>query len=238
MSMSNTANLALPLLEPSQAQKHVTVNEALVRLDALASLVLASRVLPAPPIVAAEGAVYAVPSAPAGDWSGQAGRIAIRANGGWTFAAPRRGQQAWIADESALAIHDGDGWRVGAVALAPSGAASFLRILDFEHSVEPGATSLTSVEIPANVMVLAVAARVRMALTGTLASWRLGTPGADDRFGSGMGVAVGSYGHGLLSSPMAFYAPEPLLISAEGGVFAGGSVRLAVHYFEPGLPDG
>ena len=32
--MTDTSQLGLPLLEPAQAQKHVTVNEALVRLDA------------------------------------------------------------------------------------------------------------------------------------------------------------------------------------------------------------
>ena len=38
--MAETAKLTLPLLEAAQAQKHVTVNEALVRLDAAAHLTL------------------------------------------------------------------------------------------------------------------------------------------------------------------------------------------------------
>jgi hypothetical protein len=37
-SMTETANLALPLVQPAQAQKHVTVNEALARLDGLTQL--------------------------------------------------------------------------------------------------------------------------------------------------------------------------------------------------------
>ena len=36
--MARTAQLDLPLVAPSQAQKHVTVNEALARLDAVAQL--------------------------------------------------------------------------------------------------------------------------------------------------------------------------------------------------------
>ena len=36
--MSDTANLNLPCLEPAQAQKHVTLNEALTALDALVQL--------------------------------------------------------------------------------------------------------------------------------------------------------------------------------------------------------
>ena len=35
MPDQNTARLGLPLLQPAQAQKHVTVNDALVRLDYL-----------------------------------------------------------------------------------------------------------------------------------------------------------------------------------------------------------
>jgi hypothetical protein len=234
--MTNTAKLGLPLLEPSQAQKHVTVNEALVRLDALAALVLGSRSLAAPPAGVVDGAVYAVPSAPSGAWTGQAGSIAIFANGGWTFVMPRRGLQAWITDESTMAIHDGENWRGGAMALSPSGAASHLRIKEFEHVLGAGPSSLTTEEIPANVMVLAVTARVISPLSGTLSTWRLGALGADDRFGTGLGVAAGSYARGLLSTPTSYYDSEALLLTAEGGAFAGGSVRFAVHYFEPGLP--
>ena len=38
MPDQNTARLGLPLLQPAQAQKHVTVNEALMRLDGLVNL--------------------------------------------------------------------------------------------------------------------------------------------------------------------------------------------------------
>ena len=35
--MSDTQRFAMPLLDAAQAQKHVTVNEALARIDALAA---------------------------------------------------------------------------------------------------------------------------------------------------------------------------------------------------------
>ena len=38
--MTDTANLLLPLLQAAQAQKHVTVNEALLRLDALVQQIM------------------------------------------------------------------------------------------------------------------------------------------------------------------------------------------------------
>ncbi|KKM25255.1 hypothetical protein LCGC14_1596850, partial [marine sediment metagenome] len=44
-----SANLTLPFLQPSQAQKHVTHNEALQRLDLLVQLSVLDRDLTAPP---------------------------------------------------------------------------------------------------------------------------------------------------------------------------------------------
>ena len=50
--MSNeTARLQMSLLQPAQAQKHVTVNEALMRLDGLVNMVLQSTSVAIPPEV-------------------------------------------------------------------------------------------------------------------------------------------------------------------------------------------
>ena len=235
--MSSTAQLDLPLLQPAQAQKHVTVNEALARLDALAALVLASRSIAAPPAEAEDGAAWAVPAQPTGAWEGQGGRIAIRANGGWVFVTPHCGWRAWIADEHGAAIHDGTAWRGGALALSPSGAGTFVKVREFDHALTSGTTSTTAETIPANVLVMAVTARVIDTLGGSLESWRLGNPGSASRFGSGLGVQTGSFARGLLSPPMAFYEATPLRLSATGGSFDGtGAVRIAIHYFEPSLP--
>jgi len=236
--MTSTAQLELPLLQPSQAQKHVTVNEALARLDAMAALVLVSRGLSTPPEGAGEGEAYGVPAAAGGAWAGQGGRIALRANGGWVFLPPRRGWRAWIADEGAQAIHDGTTWRSGAVALSASGSGSFLQVLEFDHALTSGTGSNTAQTIPANVLVMAVTARVIATIGGTLPSWRLGNPGAVTRFGSGLGLEVGSFAHGLLSTPMAFHAATELRLTPTSGSFNGtGAVRLAVHYFEASLPE-
>ena len=53
--MSETNRLSLPLVQPAQAQKHVTVNEALVRLDGLVNLVLNSVTTTSPPAAVVEG---------------------------------------------------------------------------------------------------------------------------------------------------------------------------------------
>ena len=49
--MSETPRFAMPLLDAAQAQKHVTVNEALMRADMLAAACVESRHLADPPAV-------------------------------------------------------------------------------------------------------------------------------------------------------------------------------------------
>jgi hypothetical protein len=234
--MTETANFGLPLVQAAQAQKHVTVNEALARLDALGQLVIQSRSVTVPPPTQSEGVVYAVPAAAVNAWAGQGGKLAILANGGWVFASPVKGWRGWIADEGQPALYDGTAWRGGALALGPSGAGVFVRVLELDHAIGAGASSETVQALPANVLLFAVSARVVAAITGSLASWRLGVDGAEDRFGSALGTGLGAFGRGLLGAPMALYQPQTLLLTAEGGDFAGGTVRLAAHYAEFSLP--
>ena len=92
--MSNTPMLSLPLLQAAQAQKHVTVNEALVRIDGLAQLVLQSTNLVTSPGLPVEGDCYAIPSGATSAWAGQDGKIAMFSNGGWLFVQPRAGWRA------------------------------------------------------------------------------------------------------------------------------------------------
>jgi len=82
-----TVNLQMPYVLPSQAQKHVTHNEALQRLDAVTQLVLQAE-LAAPPVSVAEGACYAIKAPAAGDWSGRSGQLAFRQDGAWIFMVP------------------------------------------------------------------------------------------------------------------------------------------------------
>lgn len=234
--MADTSQLNLPLLSPSQAQKHVTVNEALSRLDGLTQMVLASRTATTPPVSAAEGASYGVPPGAINAWAGKDGAVATFANGGWVFATPKRGWRGFVADESVPVLHDGTAWQAGALALSPNGAGTFLKVDEFEHGVGAGTTSVTAAQIGSGEMVIAVTARVLEAVTGTLTSWQLGTAGAADRFGSGLGLGAGSYARGMLSQPLTYWGAAPLVLTATGGVFAGGRVRLAVHYLDISLP--
>ena len=108
--MEHTENLALPYIMPSQAQKHVTHNEALRLLDAVVQLSVADRDLSAPPPAPTPGARYIVAHTPAGAWSGHAQEIAAWQDGGWAFYAPAPGWRAWVADEGRLCIFAEGEW--------------------------------------------------------------------------------------------------------------------------------
>lgn len=236
--MGETANLGLRLLAPSQAQKHVTVNEALTRLDALAKGVLASRRVGTPPVRAAHGEVWAVPDGATDEWAGRDGSLAISVGGGWDFVAPRAGWRAYALDEGAALRHDGSGWAVEAPsASASSGAATTLEVLEVEHDVAAGLvgtgsfSDTTAAVIPRGAVVFGVTGLVTAEITGTATSWKLGHPrqGTRNRFGEGYGTPRGSFVEGFPNHPQAYYEPTHLRMTAEGGTLVGGVVRFEVH---------
>ncbi|MGO4436628.1 DUF2793 domain-containing protein [Rhizobium sp. RAF56] len=104
-----TTNLALPYILPSQAQKHVTHNEALQRLDAAVQLTIAAS-LAAPPLAPSEGAAYLVSTGASGAWLGKSGVIAFFQDGDWLFLQPRAGWRAWFAGDSRLRVFTGAAW--------------------------------------------------------------------------------------------------------------------------------
>lgn len=105
-----TANLQLPFLAASQAQKHVTPNAAIGMLDALVQTAVVTRGLAAPP-AAAEGQAFLVAAAATGAWAGHAGALAAFQDGAWAFLTPRPGWRLWIADEALFCVFDGSQWK-------------------------------------------------------------------------------------------------------------------------------
>ena len=235
--MARTVNFGLPLIAPSQAQKHVTVNDALSRLDAVTQLRVLGSTLTAPPSEADNGASYIVPTAAEGDWTGQEGRVAVRSNGGWVFLDPVVGWRAWHVGDAAPLLFDGMAWISGAIAVSQGGACTIADVVEFDHAIPGGASNSIGGAIPRNTQVIGVTGRVIEAMAGPgLTGWRIGVPGAGDRFGTALGKAAGSYVLGLSGTPTAYYADTPLLLSAEGGSFTSGRVRIAVHLLRLSAP--
>ncbi|WP_440957401.1 DUF2793 domain-containing protein [Oceanicaulis sp. LC35] len=108
-----TPRLELPWLMPAQAQKHVTVNQALARLDILVQAAVMSRSLNAQPAEPVEGEGYILPDGATGtDWSGQnAGMLMVFHEGVWTAIPPWAGMTIYVRDEAVSLVHDGTDWR-------------------------------------------------------------------------------------------------------------------------------
>ncbi|MEO1493928.1 MAG: DUF2793 domain-containing protein [Pseudomonadota bacterium] len=110
--MSETSPaLGLPYIQPSQAQKHVTHNEALRLLDAVTQLSVQSADLATPPADPADGARYIVASPGQGDWAGQDHAIAVFSDGVWAFFAPLPGWRADVIPTGATLRFDGTAWQ-------------------------------------------------------------------------------------------------------------------------------
>jgi hypothetical protein len=235
--MSRTNRLGLALLMPSQAQKHVTVNEALLRLDALTQLVLKSRAVKTPPAAPAEGDCYAVPLAGAGAWSGRAGQIAVFAGGGWDFVAPRRGWRAFIEDEAGVFVQDAGWLRIEAGAGLPGQTQTTgFRAIALDHRVQAGEVSTTAPAIPAASSVLGITGLVVDPIGGAT-SFRIGVAGSPDRYGTGIGTGEGSWLRGLTSSPLTYWEETPILLTSETAPFDGsGLLRLLIYAAELPLP--
>ncbi|MGB7244834.1 MAG: DUF2793 domain-containing protein [Sulfitobacter sp.] len=102
--------LDLPYLQPSQAQKHVTHNEALQRLDVLTQLVVSQFDATDPPALPELGEVFALGSSPTGVWAGQSQMLAAYTESGWLFLAPQEGWRTWGVAEDELRTFDGTDW--------------------------------------------------------------------------------------------------------------------------------
>lgn len=107
--MSTTTHLSLTLVEQSQAQKEVTVNQALTRIDAVLNTGAKSRTTNTPPASPLSGDVYIVGSAPTGDWLAQAGNIAYF-DQVWKFIVPNTGMTLWVNDESLHYTYSASAW--------------------------------------------------------------------------------------------------------------------------------
>lgn len=245
--MPNSPNLALPYIAASQAQKHVTHNEAIRLLDGVVQLSVLDRNLSAPPGSPAEGARYIVASGPTGAWAGWAGSIALWSDGAWQRLIPKVGWMAWVQDESVAVVWTGSAWtpwtdavgliaRAAAVTVAEStnGFGSGMGVLEQTLSSLSGASVNSSIQIPDRSICLGVTSRVTTAITGAT-SFDCGIAGEVSKFGGSLGISPGSTNIGVIG-PSAFYADTPVRLTANGGNFSGGAVRIAIHYLRCTAP--
>lgn len=232
--MSDTLRLNMPLLDAAQAQKHVTINEALARADVFAAARAERRDLAAPPAIV-DGEAYIVAPGATDAWAGQDGRIALAMNGGWEFADPWEGLALWIGNEACRAVYTGGSWVGGHSAGAPGGASTSLDIVEIDHVITPGPVSSTVALIPDKAIVYGVTARVILPISGAT-GFSVGVAGSPDRYGTGYGTSMNAFVHGVSGQPQAYYGGTALDLTAEGGNFVAGALRIAVHIVELSPP--
>ncbi|MFS0709085.1 DUF2793 domain-containing protein [Brevundimonas phoenicis] len=112
MSDDASARLGLPYLAAGQLQKHVTLNEALTRLDALIQTAVVSRTVSDQPADPAEGALYILPEGATGaDWATHpAGRLLRHERGGWLPVPASDGLLVVVLDSEEILVRREGVW--------------------------------------------------------------------------------------------------------------------------------
>ena len=105
-----SAILSLPYLQPSQAQKHVTHNEALRQLDMTVQLSVVQTGATQPPLVPTAGEVYALGQGATNAWAGQDQNLAAFDGTAWNFITPQTGWRTWDKTENVLKVWSGTAW--------------------------------------------------------------------------------------------------------------------------------
>lgn len=155
---------------------------------------------------------------------------------------PAQGELIVDLTNNRVIVGDGStvaGWPAAKLSEAGStigahGSALALNVAEIAVVGLSGATVTAAAAIPAGSLVVACAVRVTTAITGA-ASFSVGYTGSTTAFGSGLSVATGSTNEGLIG-PNPFYSATNVVLTASGGNFTGGAVRLAIMYLSMTAP--
>lgn len=133
----------------------------------------------------------------------------------------------------AARLHVQDGGAI--LAETPALAHTAQHVLEEELTALSGASLDTAIACPAGALLLAASVRVTGAITGA-SGFDLGVPGDPARFATGLGVSAGT-SHAAPTAPQPAYAATPVRLTATGGDFTGGAVRVAIHYMSFEAPQ-
>jgi hypothetical protein len=109
--MPETARHKLPLLAVSQAQKEITHNEALIRIDALLDAVAQAELATPPVLTDADiGKCWLIGASPSGDWAGKHRQLAVWIGGSWRFCSPAEGMQLRLQSSGTDRVYSAGSW--------------------------------------------------------------------------------------------------------------------------------
>lgn len=142
--------------------------------------------------------------------------------------------QPWLAHNAALDVIEA---RLAGGESPVTGFGAFLRlrVAEVELAALSGASVTAAGLVPDRAIILGVASWVPAAgpaITGAT-GYKVGLSAGASEFGAGLGIAAGSSNIGVVG-PFATYAPGDVVVTAEGGSFTGGTLRLAIGWLELG----
>ncbi len=125
MPDTNSSRHQLPYLAVAQAQKEVTHNEALARIDALLHPVVQGR-LPAPPVLtlADTGKCWLIDPASSEEWQNKANQIAVWAGGSWRYLTPVSGMRVRNVASNTDVVWHGSQWISAPIVANPQSGAT------------------------------------------------------------------------------------------------------------------
>lgn len=147
-----TPVLSLPYIQGGQAQKHITHNEALERLDMLVQLTVEATGATTPPASATEGQAWIIGTGAAGAWASNTGDIAAWRGGGWLFVTPQTGWRVWDKSSATMAVYDGNTWSAIGTGGGGGGSVSFQNLPGVGVNAASDTTNRLAVSSPATLL--------------------------------------------------------------------------------------
>lgn len=152
-----TPRLALPHILQSQAQKEVTHNEALNRLDMLVQATVLDRHRTVAPEGPAAGDCHLVAGGATGAWAGHGGHLACWYGTAWVYIVPRPGFLVFVVAESLLLFYGDGEWRTigNASGITISQIAGLQSALDARQPLDQTLTALAGLVVSPGTIIRA-----------------------------------------------------------------------------------
>ncbi len=115
MATESTDTYALPYIVAGQAQKEVTHNDALDRIDALLQVRVVGVGVTTPPAAPVFGQSWIIGAGASGIWAGKAQQIACFGRSGWRYFDVKEGFAVWNLADAKTAVRTANGWALGSV---------------------------------------------------------------------------------------------------------------------------
>lgn len=228
--MSRTARLALPYILQGQAQKEVTHNEALNRLDVFVNT-LVEGIIDTPPSTPNDGEIYIIGTNPSDVFNDHANELTQYTYGSWSFYKPIEWMEVVLRDTGSRMRYNSGSW-VESSQFA-TGKSNALGIEQWEEYITLSGKSIsTTSTIPDHSSVIAVNTWVTEDITGTN-TFSIGVKDDLERYGSGISSTKDTTNVGMTYHPITYYYNTPIIFTAESSDFTGGIIKVSVHYLKP-----